>query len=185
MNCNLLSEWGTGKLHRLERCFLDWTNQCKSHLPLVAKSAFLQTATAALAYLVQSMKHFSAVVIWSLATLASYGRQLLHRSVQSKTRWSNLRFSTVHNTLILIEPDGKPWRMMSCQLRRSIPWVPQWCFSATQVCGWVLSRGLIGVPGRSWSCCASSATSLSWWTSSLDARGPSALPAEVSVSWKR
>ena len=37
----------TGKLHRLERCFLDWTNQCKSHLPLVAKSAFLQTATAA------------------------------------------------------------------------------------------------------------------------------------------
>merc|ERR1719412_1721807 len=37
----------TGKLHRLDRCFLDWTNQCKSHLPLVAKSAFLQTATAA------------------------------------------------------------------------------------------------------------------------------------------
>ena len=23
----------TGKLHRLERCFLDWTNQCKSCLP--------------------------------------------------------------------------------------------------------------------------------------------------------
>ena len=37
----------TGKLHRLDRCFLDWTNQCKSHLPLVAKPAFFQTATAA------------------------------------------------------------------------------------------------------------------------------------------
>ena len=32
---------------RFDRCILDWTNQCKSHLPLVAKSAFLQTATAA------------------------------------------------------------------------------------------------------------------------------------------
>ena len=32
---------------RFDRCIVDWTNQCKSHLPLVAKSAFLQTATAA------------------------------------------------------------------------------------------------------------------------------------------
>ena len=32
---------------RFGQCVLDWTNQCKSCLPLVAKSAFLQTATAA------------------------------------------------------------------------------------------------------------------------------------------
>ena len=44
------------------------------------------------------MKHFSAVAVWSLAVLATYGRQLLHWLVQSKTRWSNLRFSTVHQS---------------------------------------------------------------------------------------
>ena len=32
---------------RFDQCILDWTNQCKSRLPLVTKSAFLQTATAA------------------------------------------------------------------------------------------------------------------------------------------
>ena len=37
----------TGENRRFDRCILDWTNQCKSHLPLVAKPAFLQTATAA------------------------------------------------------------------------------------------------------------------------------------------
>ena len=37
----------TGENRRFDRCIVDWTNQCKSHLPLVAKSAFLQTATAA------------------------------------------------------------------------------------------------------------------------------------------
>ena len=30
---NFLETATTGKLHRLERCFLDWTNQCKSCLP--------------------------------------------------------------------------------------------------------------------------------------------------------
>ena len=37
----------TGENRRFDRCIVDWTNQCKSCLPLVAKSAFLQTATAA------------------------------------------------------------------------------------------------------------------------------------------
>ena len=37
----------TGQNRRFDRCILDWTNQCKSRLPLVAKSACLQTATAA------------------------------------------------------------------------------------------------------------------------------------------
>ena len=37
----------TGENRRFDRCILDWTNQSKSCLPLVAKSAFLQTATAA------------------------------------------------------------------------------------------------------------------------------------------
>ena len=37
----------TGENRGFDRCILDWTNQCKSRLPLVAKSAFLQTATAA------------------------------------------------------------------------------------------------------------------------------------------
>ena len=50
---------------RFDQCILDWTNQCKSRLPLVvAKSAGLQTATVLqLTYLVQSMKHFSAVAV--------------------------------------------------------------------------------------------------------------------------
>ena len=68
---------------RFDQCILDWTNQCKSRLPLVvAKSAGLQTATVLqLTYLVQSMKHFSAVAVWSLAVWATYGRRLLHRLV--------------------------------------------------------------------------------------------------------
>ena len=37
----------TGENSRFDQCILDWTNQCKSRLPLAAKSAFLQTATAA------------------------------------------------------------------------------------------------------------------------------------------
>ena len=37
----------TGEIRRFDWYILDWTNQCKSRLPLVAKSAFLQTATAA------------------------------------------------------------------------------------------------------------------------------------------
>ena len=37
----------TGENRRFDRCIVDWTNQCQSRLPLVAKSAFLQTATAA------------------------------------------------------------------------------------------------------------------------------------------
>ena len=37
----------TGENRRFDRCIVDWTNQCKSRLPLVAKSAILQTATAA------------------------------------------------------------------------------------------------------------------------------------------
>ena len=37
----------TGENRRFDRCILVWTNQYKSRLPLVAKSAFLQTATAA------------------------------------------------------------------------------------------------------------------------------------------
>ena len=37
----------TGENRRFDRCILDWTNQCKSRLQLVAKSAFLQTATTA------------------------------------------------------------------------------------------------------------------------------------------
>merc|ERR1719357_1688196 len=37
----------TGENRKFDRCILDWTNQCKSRLPLVAKSAFLQTATVA------------------------------------------------------------------------------------------------------------------------------------------
>ena len=41
------------------------------------------------------MKRFSAVAVWSLASLATYGRRLLHRLVQSKTHRSNLRFLTV------------------------------------------------------------------------------------------
>ena len=32
---------------RFDQCILDWTNQCKSGLILVANSAYLQTATAA------------------------------------------------------------------------------------------------------------------------------------------
>ena len=43
----LLSLNANGENRRFDRCIVDWTNQCKSHLPLVAKSAFLQTATAA------------------------------------------------------------------------------------------------------------------------------------------
>ena len=30
----------TGENRRFDRCIVDWTNQCKSRLPLVAKSAF-------------------------------------------------------------------------------------------------------------------------------------------------
>ena len=37
----------TGQNRGFDRCIVDWTNQCKSRLPLVTKSAFLQTATAA------------------------------------------------------------------------------------------------------------------------------------------
>ena len=37
----------TGENRRFNRCILDWTNQCKSHLPWVAKSVFLQIATTA------------------------------------------------------------------------------------------------------------------------------------------
>ena len=36
-----------GENRRFDRCIVDLTNQRKSRLPLVAKSAFLQTATAA------------------------------------------------------------------------------------------------------------------------------------------
>ena len=36
----------TGENLRFDRCMVDLTNQFKSRLPLVAKSAFLQTATA-------------------------------------------------------------------------------------------------------------------------------------------
>ena len=39
-------EINTGENRRFDLCLIDWTNQCKSHLPLVAKPAFLQTATA-------------------------------------------------------------------------------------------------------------------------------------------
>ena len=42
-----------------------------------------------LTYLVQSMKHFSAVAVWSLAALATYGRQLLHWLVQYKASLSS------------------------------------------------------------------------------------------------
>ena len=38
---------GTGGNRRFDRCILDWTNQCKSRLPLIAKSAIFQTAFAA------------------------------------------------------------------------------------------------------------------------------------------
>ena len=39
--------WVTGENRWFGQCILDWTNQCKNYLPLVAKSAFLQAATAA------------------------------------------------------------------------------------------------------------------------------------------
>ena len=44
---HLLLQFSTGENRRFDRCIVDWTNQCKSRLPLVAKAAFLQTATAA------------------------------------------------------------------------------------------------------------------------------------------
>ena len=36
----------TGKVHRFDRWFLDWTNECKSCLPNTAKAAMDKTATA-------------------------------------------------------------------------------------------------------------------------------------------
>ena len=46
------------------------------------------------------MKHFSAVAVWSLAALATYGRQLLHWLVQSKKHRSNLWSLPVHSTAL-------------------------------------------------------------------------------------
>ena len=50
----------TGENRRFDWCVLDWTNQSKSRLPLVAKSDRLPLQ---LTYLVQSMKHFSAEAV--------------------------------------------------------------------------------------------------------------------------
>ena len=43
------------------------------------------------AYLVQSMKHFTAVAVLSVAALAVSGRQLLHSLVQSKNHKPDIK----------------------------------------------------------------------------------------------
>ena len=40
------ASFNTGKVHRFDRWFLDWTNECKSCLPNTAKAATDKTATA-------------------------------------------------------------------------------------------------------------------------------------------
>ena len=91
----LCSFWAiTGENRRFNQCLLDWTNQCKSSLPFVAKSAFLQTATAA---------HISGPIYETFFCSGSLKRgrldyqcmRLLLWLDQSKIHRSNLRFSPV------------------------------------------------------------------------------------------
>ena len=67
-------------------------------------------------------KKNSAVAVWSFAALATYGRRFLHWLVQSKTHWSNLRFSTV--LFVPVTLPSIPWIFfLPGRLLRFIPYL--------------------------------------------------------------
>ena len=94
-----LNIWGlsinwfnTGDNSRFEfdQCMLDWTNQCNSRLPQVAKAVRFQTGIAAKCFI-----DWTSYVSCSGKSEATNGRRLLHWLGQSKIHQLNLRFSPV------------------------------------------------------------------------------------------